>query len=224
MGQSKNGKRYRRQQADHAMKSWPLYIPMLSKGISGRILFWFVLMALVPAMLLNLIMDSIYTESLKSRVQQELIFIAKHKSEHMEDYAFERTRVANVLGRTPILANLASGIQKYQQDPKRYATEYSELLKLRKPIESLTENTGFDNLIIFSVNGDFLWQTDQTVNHGNNLWTGPMGGTPMAAAVSRSSTLLEAEISDFFIYEGSNDPIGFVATPCLIPKIRSWQC
>ena len=195
------------------MKRWSAYIPILSKGIAGRILFWFVLMALVPAMLLNLIMDSIYTESLKSRVQQELIFIAKHKSEHMEDYAYERTRVANVLGRTPLLSGLAVGMQKFRNDPVRYAHEHEELLKLQKPIESMTENTGFDNLIIFSVNGDFLWQTDQTIEHGGNLWTGPLNGTPVAAAVSRAGTLLEAEISDFYIYPGNNDPIGFVATP-----------
>ncbi|MBM4199921.1 MAG: methyl-accepting chemotaxis protein [Gammaproteobacteria bacterium] len=140
--------------------------------------------------------------------------IAVDKAEQVEAYAYERVRAANVLGRIMRLADSAVEMQRYRKDPVRYAREIADTEgRIRPLINSFTDNLGFSNLIVFSPDGDVLFETRPLLSLGGNLFQGPLRASSLAKVVARAAMLLDADISDFALYPGAEKPLGFLAAP-----------
>ena len=65
---------------------------LLRRSIAGRLLFWFLVIALVPCGLLTAVTARIASDALSSSVRSTLSMIANDKALAMERYAAERLR------------------------------------------------------------------------------------------------------------------------------------
>ncbi|MFO1418405.1 MAG: methyl-accepting chemotaxis protein [Methylotetracoccus sp.] len=183
-------------------------------SIAWRILFWFIVLASLPALILMLVTNKLSQDTLRENVRSELQHVALDKAERVETYAFERTRSAAVLGRVRRLAVAAESLQRFLVDPVKYAHDKAVVdSEIRPLVNTFTENLGFVNLILFSPSGDVLLQTRPLLNFSGNLFQGPLRQSPLAKVVARVSTLLDPDISDFSLYPGTDKPLGFVASP-----------
>jgi methyl-accepting chemotaxis protein WspA len=187
-----------------------------NRTIAGRILFWFVVLASVPALVLTLSAAYLSARTLREKVQRELLYVAQAKAERIETYAFERIRAAEVLGNNRILAAAAVALKRHRNDPERYRKEKQEFeANVRPFLDFMADNLGFRNLIVCSPRGEVWFQSRPVLPLGENLLEGRLKDSALAKTFDRVATLLEADISDFEWYPGSEVPLGFVATPLL---------
>jgi methyl-accepting chemotaxis protein WspA len=190
------------------------YWRRLLAGILPRLSLWFVVLAFLPALGLTWLTDQLSSAALFEKTRSQLLQMALNKAERVETYAFERTRGASIMGHTRRIADAVIGLQSYVGDPQRIAKERHALEAQVLPmINTFLDTLGFTNAIVLSADGDVLLQTRELLDLGANVLQGPQRDSPLGRVVSRASTLLEADISDFAVYPGSAQPIGFMATP-----------
>lgn len=190
------------------------YWRRLLAGILPRLSIWFVVLAFLPSLGLTWLTDHLSSAALLEKTRSQLLQMALNKAERVETYAFERTRGASVMGHTRRIAEAVIALQQYVGDPQRIAKERRALEAQMLPmINTFLDTLGFSNAIILSANGDVLLQTRELLDLGANVLQGPQRDTPLGRVVSRASTLLEADISDFAVYPGAAQPIGFMAAP-----------
>jgi len=78
----------------------PLEQP-LRRSIAGRLVFWFLVIALIPCAILTAITARIASTALEGSVRTNLVQIAASKAGEIESYAAERVRDGMALARGP---------------------------------------------------------------------------------------------------------------------------
>ena len=102
----------------------------MQRSIAGRLLFWFLVIALIPCAILTAITARIATRALENSVRNNLLQIAASKAGELESYAMERVRDGTALARGPSVIGAMEQLQK--------ATEGSEDLTPAKRGEKLS--------------------------------------------------------------------------------------
>ena len=80
--------------------------------LARRLLFWFLLMSLLPCGLLTAITTSLANRALESSVQDRLVQISSARSARLESYAAERVRDGTTLSMTPAVVAAMSSFQE----------------------------------------------------------------------------------------------------------------
>ena len=81
------------------------------RTIAARLLFWFLLISLLPLTIVTCLSYLISENSLKNEVRINLKSIADNKAKQIEEYARARKRNVTVLARTP---EIIQAIEKFQ--------------------------------------------------------------------------------------------------------------
>jgi len=81
----------------------------MQRSIAGRLLFWFLVIALIPCAILTAITARIASSALDSSVRNKLVQIAAAKANELEAYAMERVRDGTALARVP---SIMSGLEE----------------------------------------------------------------------------------------------------------------
>ncbi|WP_054774789.1 hypothetical protein [Methylogaea oryzae] len=190
-------------------------------SLAQRIVFWFLLMVLVPTLLLAFITDRLSSASLREKIDEQLITLVEAKANRLETYAYERTRAASVLGRVRRIANAAIALQNVGKD----TLDKSELENdIRTVAYYFMENLGFTNFILLAPQGDVLFQTQDQLPLGGNLLSGPQRDSELAQVVKRAMTLLEPDISNFAMYPGMEQPLASSPAPSSAKRGAWWDC
>ena len=75
--------------------------PAMRRSIAGRLIFWFLVIALIPCAILTAITARIAAQALEHSVRANLVQIAAAKAGELETYAAERVRDGAALARGP---------------------------------------------------------------------------------------------------------------------------
>ena len=198
------------------------------RSIAGRLLFWFLVIALVPCGLLTAVTARIASDALTSSVRSTLSMIADDKALAMERYAAERLRDGAALARGPTftravvqLSEAASGGELEGPPPsnpsagsvatslRAAAAEFSEFLEYSASAFDYTQ------LLLVDQDGRILFALDDnTIATGRSLLSGQFASSQLTAGFERSRTLLQSELTGFQSYSGSR-PMAFVTCPIL---------
>ena len=73
----------------------------LRRSIAGRLLFWFLVIALIPCAIVTAITARIAATALEKSVRDNLVQIAAGKANELESYASERVRDCAAFARGP---------------------------------------------------------------------------------------------------------------------------
>ncbi|NDH95335.1 MAG: hypothetical protein EBZ13_12560, partial [Planctomycetia bacterium] len=76
-----------------------------------RLLFWFLLISLVPCGLLTAITTRLATQALEETVRERLVQIASARAEQLEAYASERVQDGTTLSRAPTVVSAVSSLR-----------------------------------------------------------------------------------------------------------------
>jgi signal transduction histidine kinase/DNA-binding response OmpR family regulator len=180
---------------------------MQTRKLFYALLFWFLLLSLLPLGLftaLNLVSDR---ETLREEVQNRLEITADRKAEAIEVYAFERQRDMNILTQLPdlglSLVNLQAGGQAGRQ---AFGT-------LEQSFSRIAQRNGYESILVFSSQGDLLLDV-QNPNSSSPLAVQDLEANPqLLRAVENARTLLQVEISDFALLGPERRPVAFIAAP-----------
>jgi len=189
----------------------------MQRSIAGRLLFWFLVIALIPCAILTAITARIATRALENSVRSNLVKIAAAKAGEMESYALERVRDGTALARGPTLVRAVRQLSAAIDEKATPAAQAETLAKAGPEFEPFLRyvSISFDysQLLVLDLEGRVLFSLDQSFPTGSTILSGGVASSELAAAFDRSRTLLQSELSGFQRYSGSPQPLAFVTSP-----------
>jgi len=189
----------------------------MQRSIAGRLLFWFLVIALIPCAILTAITARIATRALENSVRSNLVKIAAAKAGEMEAYAIERVRDGTALARGPTLVRAVRQFSAAIDKTAPPAAQAERLAEARPEFEPflryVSMSFDYSQLLVLDLEGRVLFSLDQTFPAGSTILSGALASSELAAAFDRSRTLLQSELSGFQSYSGSPQPLAFVTSP-----------
>ena len=111
----------------------------IRRSIAGRLLFWFLVIALIPCAILTAITARIATSALERAVRDTLVQTAAGKAGELEAYAAERVRDGAALARGPSIVQAVRDLAAVPAgSPARPRTAlcWSKRMRRSSPAES----------------------------------------------------------------------------------------
>ena len=191
----------------------------MQRSIAGRLLFWFLVIALIPCAILTAITARIATRALENSVRNNLVQIAAAKANELEAYALERVRDGTALARAPTLVQAAkelaaaSAAEPDAPPAKRGEKLSWAALEFEPFLGYVAKSFDYSQLLVIDPQGQILFSLEETFPVGSTLLSGGLASSELTLAFDRSRTLLQSELSGFQTYGGSQQPLAFVTSP-----------
>ena len=183
--------------------------------VAKKLLFWFLLMTLLPLGISTYVNYKNSITILKKEVTNGLIAIADSKALQIENYIREKKRDVTALANTPTIIDavekFCAAFEKGIDSP-----EYRALDKRFRPfLHYYQKSFGYYDLFLISPEGDIVFTVKKEADFGTNLKTGPYNNTELATVFISTNSSMETRVSDFRYYPPSGGPATFIAAPVL---------
>jgi methyl-accepting chemotaxis protein WspA len=180
--------------------------PAMRRSIAGRLIFWFLVIALIPCAILTAITARIASQALETSVRSKLVQIAAAKAEELETYAAERVRDGAALARGPTLLEAVRKLTA-ADGTAAAATPFVDYFAY------IAKSFGYEQLLLVDPAGRVLYALDEAIPAGSSLVSGGLAASELATSFDRARTLLQADLSGFQAYGKSARPMAFVTCP-----------
>jgi methyl-accepting chemotaxis protein WspA len=182
----------------------------MRRSIAGRLLFWFLVIALIPCALLTTVTARIASSALERSVRDTLIQTAAGKAGELEAYAGERVRDGAALARGPTIVQAVrelSAATTFSAGPNPSADERADYLAYA------AKAFNYEELLLIDTAGRVLFSLDGEIPVETSLTTGPLAESELAIGFDRAKTLLQSDLSGFQRYATASLPLAFVTCP-----------
>jgi methyl-accepting chemotaxis protein WspA len=198
----------------------PLAAAAISRSIARRLLFWFLMIALIPCALLTAVTAQIASSALETSVRDILVRTAASKRTELEAYASERLRDARALSGEPDVIRTARDLGLIAGAAGTAETAAA----LRTAIDADTSGVtgflahaakafGYSHLLVIDATGRIVLTLDESLPLGSSVLTGVPTSTPLAIGFDRSRTAQQTELSGFQSLGTAVGPVAFVTSP-----------
>ena len=188
----------------------------MQRSIAGRLLFWFLVIALIPCAILTAITARIAATALEASVRDNLVQIAAAKAGELEAYASERVRDGSALARGPTFVRAMQELSA--------AAEAASPSDRRARLASLAENFDsyfnyvatsyeYEQLLLIDATGRVVYSLDDSIPPDTQILGGGLAASELAAGFDRARTLLQSDLSGFQTYGKAAQPLAFVTCP-----------
>jgi len=183
----------------------------MQRSIAGRLLFWFLVIALIPCAILTAITARIAATALEASVRDNLVQIAAAKAGELEAYAGERVRDASALARGPTvvramqeLATAAGAAAPAQRREKLAAlgAEFDEYFGY------VATAFGYEQLLLIDAGGRVVYSLADSIPPDTQIVGGGLANSELAGGFDRARTLLPSATP------GRSSPASSWAIPC----------
>lgn len=194
------------------------------RSIRSRMLFWFLLISVSSCTILAWTTFRIAEDSIARTVQEQMTARAKQKAGQLERVAMRKISSAEALSSSMLLTEATAALETTMRgrgpnggaNLERSVEGVTAIVRRYGPsLRQVIEGLAFEDLALFSPNGDLLFSLKRSVDFGDNIRRGPLAGTEVGLVFERVSTLLQAELSDFAEYPGLQGQAAFVASPVM---------
>jgi methyl-accepting chemotaxis protein WspA len=182
---------------------------LLRRSIAGRLLFWFLVIALIPCAILTAITARIASTALEKSVRDNLVQIAASKANELEAYASERVRDGAAFARGPTFIEAVKQLSGVADAAAlRTAGE-----SFRDYFSYVAKAFDYADLLLIDADGRVLFSLADSIQCGASLTTGALAASELATGFDRARTLLQSDLSGFQPYGKSATPLAFVTCP-----------
>jgi methyl-accepting chemotaxis protein WspA len=181
----------------------------MRRSIAGRLLFWFLVIALIPCALLTAITARIASSALEKSVRDTLVQTAAGKAGELEAYAGERVRDAAALARGPTLVRTIRELSEQVATGAPATAAADQAAYLAYAAKAFT----YEQLLLIDPAGRILFSLDGDIPPGTSLAAGPLADSELAIGFDRAKTLLQSDLGGFQRYAGASRPLAFVTCP-----------
>ena len=175
------------------------------RSIVGRLLFWFLIIALVPCAILTATTARLATRTMEDSVHANLARIAATKAAELESDAAGRIRDVTALCQSPDLIR-ALRPQEAGDDGATGGTGY---------LEALASSMAFSRAVLINADGRIIHSADDLLPIGASLVTGGLATSELASGFTRARSLLQADLTGFQTYGSLQRPLAFAVGPIL---------
>jgi methyl-accepting chemotaxis protein WspA len=188
------------------------------RSIAGRLLFWFLVIALIPCGLLTAITARIASTALEKSVRDTLVHVATAKAQELETYAMERVRDGMALSRAPSVVHAARALASIGETTApdgtdAAATTATTTAGFEEFLGHAANALGYSQLLLIGTDGRIGYALDDSLPAGGSLLSGGLATSELAVGFDRSRTLLQADLSGFQAYGRAGRPLAFVTSP-----------
>ena len=169
-------------------------VPRNRRSLAIRLLFWFLLIALVPCGLLTAITARLATQALEETVRERLVQTASARAEQLEAYAAERVQDGTTLSRAPTVIAAVSSLREVAVSAEAGPTGPA----LKQAGEAFTDflsyvtaSFGYRSLLLLDADGLVLCSISGDLEPGQLVTEGSLAASELAAGFDRSRTLLQ---------------------------------
>ena len=180
-------------------------------SIASRLVFWFLIIALIPCAILTTITSIVATQALEGAVRNRLVSIAASKADELEVYALQRVRDGTTLARNSTIINSMKMLTATKTDASDVATNEA----MRTTLGDAAYAMDFSRLLLMDTTGRVRFALDNSVAVGTSLLEGDLADTELAAGFDRARTLLQAELCGFQLFGVTGEPLAFVTSPIM---------
>lgn len=178
--------------------------------IKNEILFWFLLLALIPLILLTGV-NYFYQKNVYQ--QQALAFLNQTLNEKVYDVNQKMDHIGKEILLLSEIPTIKQALNIYNQSFLKHQEfslndDYYEKFFAR----ILNENQLYD-IFLINPSGDIVYSVKKEADLATNLKTGRYSNSNLAMTVQNAKALLSIEFSDFEFYPPSNEEAAFAAIP-----------
>jgi methyl-accepting chemotaxis protein WspA len=160
----------------------------LPQSIAGRLTIWFLAISLIPCAAAMTAMFLIFRVLGENAIQEEIRLVLKERRSDLDGFVTQRARETSLLATAPSvvksLEEIAAARAERADGSKFVPPEiHSRLLSLAAEFGKSLE---FENLLILDVDGRPIFSWRSGLEMGENLLSGPLGGSPLSEAFSKS--------------------------------------
>ena len=188
-------------------------------SIAGRLILWFLLIALGSCGLLAGILYDLSSRSLEETYRSHLTVVGQRKSAELDAHAAELRRTVTLLGHAASTVDAVRELQQVFAREGTHSERYREVLaRHRQPLEFAASLYGYPEVLLVSPRGEVLLTLGSSLPglaEGTDLRHSGEEDSELAGVFDRVSTLMQEEISDFRIYPGMQAPAAFAAAPIM---------
>ena len=183
----------------------------LRRSIAGRLLFWFLVIALIPCAIVTVITARIAVTALEKSVRDNLVQIAAGKANELESYASERVRDCAAFARGP---TFTLAVRKLAAVPGTDALHEAGA-EFREYFTYIAKAFDYADLLLLDGDGRVIFSLAESVPCGSSIASGSLVSSELAAGFDRARTLLQSDLSGFQPYGKAATPLAFVTCPVL---------
>jgi methyl-accepting chemotaxis protein WspA len=192
----------------------------IKRSIARRLLFWFLMIALIPCALLTAITALIASSALENSIREVLVRTAASKAGELESYAQERLRDGRALAGQPDVIRAARELGSITAA----AGTAEATTALRKAAgDAMSEVAGFlahaakafgySHLFVIDATGRIVLALDDSLPLGSSVLAGGPTATPLAGGFERSRAAQQTELSGFQSVGTAGESVAFVTSP-----------
>ncbi len=181
----------------------------LRRSIAGRLLFWFLVIALIPCAIVTAITARIAATALEKSVRDNLVQIAAGKANELESYASERVRDCAAFARGP---TFTQAIRKLAAVPGTDALHEAGA-EFREYFTYVAKAFDYADLLLLDGDGRVIFSLAESIPCGSSIASGSLVSSELAAGFDRARTLLQSDLSGFQPYGKAATPLAFVTCP-----------
>ena len=182
---------------------------VLRRSIAGRLLFWFLVIALIPCAILTAITARIATTALEKSVRDNLVQIAAGKANELEAYATERVRDGAAFARGPTFVKAIRELSAVSDTSRLQAVGES----FRDYLSYVATAFDYADLLLLDTEGRVLFSLADAIPRNASVAGGPLASSELAAGFDRARTLLQSDLCGFQPYGKTATPLAFVTCP-----------
>ena len=183
----------------------------LRRSIAGRLLFWFLVIALIPCAIVTAITARIAATALEKSVRDNLVQIAAGKANELESYASERVRDCAALARGP---TFTLAVRKLAAVPGTDALHEAGA-EFQEYFTYVAKAFDYADLLLLDGDGRVIFSLAESIPCGSSIASGSLVSSELAAGFDRARTLLQSDLSGFQPYGKAATPLAFVTCPVL---------
>ena len=188
----------------------------IQRSIAGRLLFWFLVIALIPCAILTAITARIAATALEASVRDNLVQIAAAKAGEMEAYAGERVRDGSALARGPTFVRAMRELAAVPVAAGA-ADRRGRLDELGKSFDQyfgyVATAYGYSQMLLIDPEGRVVYSLDDSIPPDTPLTGGSLATSELAIGFDRARTLLQSDLCGFQVYGKAAEPLAFVTCP-----------
>jgi len=183
-------------------------------GISGRLMLWFLAIALIPCGVLTGLIEYLSSAALDRSLRTGLMVVAEAKASAIDNFVRQRRGDVSLAGHLKTVVEAATRLSEVLKKEPLDSPAYKALAApYRKVLAHYRDAYGYGNLYVFGVDGKVLFRLTKDLDIGVNLGEGPLKDSELSEVVNRAKMLLQSVFSDFQVYPGVKEPLAFVASP-----------
>lgn len=182
---------------------------VLRRSIAGRLLFWFLVIALIPCAILTAITARIAATALEKSVRDNLVQIAAGKANELEAYAVERVRDGAAFARGPTFVKAIRELSAVSDSSRLQAVGES----FRDYLSYVATAFDYADLLLLDTEGRVLFSLADAIPRNASVAGGPLASSELAAGFDRARTLLQSDLCGFQPYGKTATPLAFVTCP-----------